>query len=260
MKELEKTYIECRTFILGEKNVGKKSFIFRILNLSSTSEIRNLEDEENYNNKLLKLINKIEEEEKLFKDSEEENKKKLKKSESSSSGNTSILKNTRKEETKTISKMTETNKYFPSNLNNEFKNVQYKIENSRIYHRPPVPEYPSKLFNIYKTKIIFKPYFISPAEDIPYDSIPKDDEDSDYEFEKENKITMKGIKNDIDKIINIKKTIIEYDKINGYKMNIYYIFIFMYDMSDYLSYENIIKYYTFLKNKYNFNNEENFIY
>ena len=71
---------------------------------------------------------------------------------------------------------------------------------------------------------------------------------------------MKGIKNDIDKIINIKKTIIEYDKINGYKMNIYYIFIFMYDMSDYLSYENIIKYYTFLKNKYNFNNEENFIY
>ena len=260
MKELEKTYIECRAFILGEKNVGKKSFIFRILNLSSTSEIRNLEDEENYNNKLLKLINKIEEEENLFKESEEENKKKSKKSESSSLGNTSTLKNTKKDETKTMSKMTEANKFFPSNLNNEFKNIQYKIENSRIYHRPPVPEYPSKLFNIYKTKIIFKPYFISPAEDIPYDSIPKDDEDSDYEFEKENKITMKGIKNDIDKIMNIKKTIIEYDKINGYKMNVYYIFIFLYDMSDYLSYENIIKYYTFLKNKYNFNNEENFIY
>ena len=260
MKELEKTYIECRAFILGEKNVGKKSFIFRILNLSSTSEIRNLEDEENYNNKLLKLINKIEEEENLFKESEEENKKKSKKSESSSLGNTSTLKNTKKDETKTMSKMTEVNKFFPSNLNNEFKNIQYKIENSRIYHRPPVPEYPSKLFNIYKTKIIFKPYFISPAEDIPYDSIPKDDEDSDYEFEKENKITMKGIKNDIDKIMNIKKTIIEYDKINGYKMNVYYIFIFLYDMSDYLSYENIIKYYTFLKNKYNFNNEENFIY
>ena len=32
----------------------------------------------------------------------------------------------------------------------------------------------------------------------------KDDEDSDYEFEKENKITMKGIRNDIDKIMNIK--------------------------------------------------------
>jgi hypothetical protein len=26
--------------------------------------------------------------------------------------------------------------------------------------------------------------------------------------------------------MNIKKTIIEYDKINGYKMNVYYIFIF----------------------------------
>jgi len=261
MKELEKTYIECRAFILGEKNVGKKSFISRILNLSSTSEIRNLEDEENYNNKLLKLINKIEEEEKFFKESEEENKKKSKKSgnESYSSGNTSTLKNTKKDETKTMPKMDETNKYFVSNLNNEYKNFQYKIENSRIYHRPPVPEYPSKLFNIYKTKIIFKPYFISPAEDIPYDSILKDDEDSDYEFEKENKITMKGIRNDIDKIMNIKKTIIEYDKIIGYKMNVYYIFIFLYDMSDYLSYENIIKYYTFLKNKYNFENEENFI-
>ena len=68
MKELEKTYIECRAFILGEKNVGKKSFISRILNLSSTSEIRNLEDEENYNSKMIKLINKIEEEEQFFKE------------------------------------------------------------------------------------------------------------------------------------------------------------------------------------------------
>ena len=262
MKELEKTYIECRAFILGEKNVGKKSFIFRILHLSSTSEIRNLENEENYNNKLLKLINKIEEEEKFFKESEEQKKEKSKKSgnESSSSGNISILKNIKKDETKTITKMSDTSKYFSSNLNYEFKNFQNKIENSKIYHRPPVPEYPSKLFNIYKTKIIFKPYFISPAEDIPYDSIPKDDEDSDYEFEKENKITMKGIKNDIDKIMNIKKTIIEYEKINGYKMNVYYIFIFLYDMSDFLSYESIIKYYTYLKKKYNSLGEENFIF
>ena len=27
IKESEKTYIECRILILGEKNVGKKSFI-----------------------------------------------------------------------------------------------------------------------------------------------------------------------------------------------------------------------------------------
>ena len=43
MRESEKTYIECRIFILGEKNVGKKSFVCRLLNLPSTSEIRNLE-------------------------------------------------------------------------------------------------------------------------------------------------------------------------------------------------------------------------
>jgi hypothetical protein len=34
---------------------------------------------------------------------------------------------------------------------------------------------------------------------------------------------MKGIKNDIGKIMNIKKTVIEYEKIVGYKINIYYI-------------------------------------
>ena len=36
VKESEKTYIECRIFVLGERNVGKKSFINRLLNLPST--------------------------------------------------------------------------------------------------------------------------------------------------------------------------------------------------------------------------------
>ena len=158
--------------------------------------------------------------------------------------------------------MSETNK-FSQNLNlgtkNTFKllNIPAKIENSKIYHRPPVPEYPSKLFNVYKTKMIFKPYFISPAEDLPYDSVPKDDEDSDYEFEKEHKITMKGIKNDIGKIMNMKKTVIEYEKITGYRMFIYYIFLFVFDMSNYLSFESIIKYYGRLEKKYNISEEFN---
>ena len=30
MKESDKTYIECRFLLLGEKNVGKKSFINRL--------------------------------------------------------------------------------------------------------------------------------------------------------------------------------------------------------------------------------------
>ena len=33
VKESEKTYIECRMIILGEKNVGKKSFIGKLLSV-----------------------------------------------------------------------------------------------------------------------------------------------------------------------------------------------------------------------------------
>ena len=266
MKESEKTYIECRIFILGEKGVGKKSFACRLLNIPSTSEIRNFEAEEEFNKKIIKLAKKIEEEEEFMRQSEEQKKKKYSKNKNDSLtfGNTSTLKSKKREdETKTISNMSETNKYFSQNLNlgtkNGFKslNIPAKIENSKIYHRPPVPEYPSKLFNVYKAKMIFKPYFISPAEELPYDSVPKDDEDSDYEFEKEHKITLKGIKNDIGKIMNMKKTVIEYEKINGYRMNIYYIFLFIFDMSNYLSFESIIKYYLRLEKKYNISEEYN---
>ena len=58
MKESEKTYIECRIFILGEKGAGKKSFVCRLLNLPSTSEIRNIEAEEEFNKKIIKLTKK----------------------------------------------------------------------------------------------------------------------------------------------------------------------------------------------------------
>ena len=265
MKELEKTYIECRILLLGDKGVGKKSFACRLLNLPSTLEIRNFEAEEEFNKKIITLTRKIEEEEEFIRQSEEAKKKKFSKNknDSLSFGNTNSLKRIKREdETKTVSNMSETNK-FSQNVNlgtkNAFKllNIPAKIENSKIYHRPPIPEYPSKLFNVFKTKMVFKPYFISPAEDLPYDSVPKDDEDSDYEFEKEHKITMKGIKNDIGKIMNNKKTVIEYEKITGYRMFIYYIFIFLFDMSNYLSFESIIKYFGRLEKKYNISEEYN---
>ena len=268
MKESEKTYIECRIFILGEKGTGKKSFACRLINLPSTSEIRNLEAEEEFNKNIAKLTKKIEEEEEFIRQSEEQKKKKASKNKNDNSisfGNTTSLKRTKREdETKTISNMSETNfapklRFGVNSRGYKMQNFPYKIENSKIYHRPPVPEYPSKLFNVYKTKMIIKPYFISPAEVLPYDSVPKDDEDSDYEFEKEHKITMKGIKNDIGKIMNIKKTIIEDEKINGYKINIYYMFLLLYDMSDYLSFESLIKYYGRLEKKYKISEEENIL-
>ena len=49
MSEPIREYVECRLFILGDENVGKKSFVKRFLNLNSTSIIQNIEAEEEYN-------------------------------------------------------------------------------------------------------------------------------------------------------------------------------------------------------------------
>jgi hypothetical protein len=264
VKESEKTYIECRIFILGDRNVGKKSFINRLLNLPSTSDIRDFEAEKEFNKKIEELTKKIEEEEEFIRQSEEEKFRHFKnKNDSVTLGNTSSM-------NKKISQISEskdkTNSQINGKENKKSKKIieagykinflPSKIAKSKIYHRPPLPEFPSKLFNIFKIKMLFKPYYITPAEDLLYDSNPKDDEDSDYEFEKEYKITMKGIKNDIGKIMNIKKTVIEYEKIVGYKINIYYIFLLLYDTSNYSSFESIIKYYERLEKKYNISQEE----
>lgn len=268
IKESEKTYIECRIFVLGERGVGKKSFIGRIINLPSTSSIRNLEAEKDFNKKLAELAKKIEEEEDFMRQSEEEKLRGYKsKNESATVGNTTSVKkktaniNESKEnqnqKEKKINNKKEENKMLYTGYKINF--LPSKIAKSKIYHRPPLPEFPSKLFNVNKTKMIFKPYFISPAEDLLYDTNPKDDEDSDYEFEKSQRLTVKGVKKDINKIMNLKKTIIELDKLSGYKIYIYYIFLFLYDMTDYSSFETIIKYFDRMENKYDITKEENLL-
>ena len=266
IKESEKTYIECRILILGEKNVGKKSFINRLINLSSTSIIRNYESEIEFNKNILLLSKKIEEEEEFIRETEKEKYRGIRfKNDSSTLGNKSLTKKSSVEsKDMTYSKENEHKKKDENNNNNinagyKINFLPYKIAKSKIYHRPPIPEFPSKLFNIYKTKMIFKPYFISPAENLLYDSKPKDEDDSDYDFEKENKLTMKGIKNDINKIMEINKTVIELDKLYGYKINIYYIFLFLYDMTDYSSFETLLKYFDRLNTKYEITNRENII-
>ena len=270
IKETEKIYIECRIFVLGEKSVGKKSFIGRMLNLPSTSVIRNYEAEKEFNKRLEELAKKIEEEEDFMRQSKEEKYRRRKnKNESATSGNTSsrakrtgteskdITVTKGKEKERLDTKKSETKKII--NIGYKINFLPSKIAKSKIYHRPPMPEFPSKLFNIFKTKMIFKPYFISPAEDLSYDSNPKDDEDSDYEFEKEYKLTVKGIKRDINKVMNIKNTIVELDKLSGYKIYIYYIFLFLYDMTDYSSFETLIKYFDRLETKYDITNDGNLI-
>ena len=60
MSEPIKEYIECRIFILGDENVGKKSFAKRILNLPSTGVIRSAEAEEEYDKLYQKMNEEIE--------------------------------------------------------------------------------------------------------------------------------------------------------------------------------------------------------
>ena len=265
VKESDKIYIECRLIVLGEKNVGKKSFINRVINLPSTSMIRNYEAENEFNKRIEELAKKIEEEEEFMRQSQEEKYHGIKKKEESSTmGNSSSLMKKTINESKEASNKKEKSTKKVENIKK--LNVGYKINflpsriaQSKIYHRPPMPEFPSKLYNVFKTKMVFKPFFISPAEDLSFDSSQKDYEDSDYEFEKENKLTVKGMKKDINRIMNLKHTVIELDKISGYKIFVYYIFLFLYDITDFSSFETIIKYFDRLETKYEITDDENSI-
>ena len=56
MKPFEKNYLECRFYIIGDREVGKKSFIDRLLNIPSTSLLRNLKAEEQFKTEINKLL------------------------------------------------------------------------------------------------------------------------------------------------------------------------------------------------------------
>ena len=58
MTEFQKEYIEFRLILLGYNKVGKKSFIDRLFNISSTTIIRNKELELQYKNQILNLRKK----------------------------------------------------------------------------------------------------------------------------------------------------------------------------------------------------------
>ena len=62
MSETSREYIECRIFILGDEKVGKKSFVKKLLNVPSTSIIRNEEAEEEYNKLYSEMKEKMEQE------------------------------------------------------------------------------------------------------------------------------------------------------------------------------------------------------
>ena len=267
MQEYEKCYIECRFFIIGDRNVGKKSFIEKLLSVPSTSMLRNYEAENEFNKTLIQLIKENEQfEEELmnindnkFNSTVKENYNTIKK-----------LNRTKSMEqfqfSKTKNDFDFNKKYLYYNPNNiEGKKnkflmksfIKNQILTSR-YKRPPIPEHPSKLFNINKSKIIFKPYYIFPAEELPQYYVPTEEDTTDYILEGNNKISIKGINKDIYRKINSKNTLINSDKLLGYQISIYNFFIFLYDLSDFSTFENLVLYFDKINNRFDItNNEDN---
>ena len=272
MKNFEKCYLECRFYIIGDREVGKKSFIERLLSIPCTSLIRNLKSEENFRKTINKLLkeNELNEEEYLnYKNDLTRN--------STSKNSTNILKKINfesKEEDNNnknkINKLTRNinNKYrskfdySPESLE-EKKNrlimkslVKYQVISSR-FTRPPVPEYPSKLYNVNKSKIVVKPYYIFPGEEFP-DYYTKEDENSNPEYiiEGNPKITIKGVLNDLFNLKNNQMTVINMDKLAGYNIYIYNFFIFLYDLSNFNSFEMTKKYFMKINSKLNITDVE----
>ena len=260
MNDYEKEYIECRFIVLGSDKVGKKSLISRILNVPSTSAIRNYDNEMAYKKEIEKLRIKY-----------EKKKKFLEKLQEISDEMTSTEVRNKIKEEKTKSTITNPNVITTSKFQKmKIPKINLDINNgyilpvtteeiffSKDYSRPPIPEHPSKLFNVHKSKICIKPFYILPAEKMSYDYNP--DDDSDNECDNDLNVSFKGIKNDINQIINNKKTIIEEDKLIGYKITIYNVFLFLYDMGDFNTFEILVHYFDFIESNNNISSLENSI-
>ena len=259
MNDYQKEYIEFRLIILGDSKVGKKSFIERLLNISSTSIIRNKELELQYKKLIYQLRKKYEKHKKFLENLQPLDKKSRKKEEFIKRLNDKTSRSS-KSLLETESKITETKEFNKIEEENSFilKVTSDEQYFSKKYVRPPIPEHPAKLFNIHKSKIIIKPYYILPPEKIDYDYNP-DIDDSENELDTEFNISLKGIKSDVKKIVLNKRTLIEEEKLKGYKINIYNIFLFLYDMSDFNTFEMISKYYTLLEKSFKISEMENSI-
>mgnify|MGYP003571581489 CR=1 FL=1 len=176
MKLYEKEYIEYRLIILGDEKVGKKSFINRLVNLPSTTTIRNEELEKAYKKQILAIRKEYEKQKKyleMLHGIDEEMNKNQEKYKQKSFSDTNIFSSSHSKDKK-IKKKEEDNNDFIMKVTSD--NLYF----SEKYIRPPIPEHPSKLFNVQKTKICVKPFYIFPAEKISYNYNPSED-DSDIE-------------------------------------------------------------------------------
>ena len=272
MNENQKEYIEFRLIILGDAKVGKKSFLERLLNITSTNIIRNKELEHQYKKSILKLRKKYEKEKEILDQIKSMNSRRKRREElikrllnKSLRKNKPQLDNTNNNKS-SESKSPETKENDKTELeeeepeNNKFILRVTSDEQfySKKYTRPPIPELPGKIFNVNKTKIVVKPFYILPGEKIDFNYNPEID-DSENEYDTEYNVSFKGIKYDVKKIISNKKAIIEEEKLKGYKISIFNIFVLLYDMSNFYTFNMILKYYKFLESTFELSKKDNSI-
>ena len=276
MTEPSKEYIECRLFILGDEKVGKKSFVKKFLNLPCTSVIRNIEAEEEYNKLYAQMKENIEQEkirlqeqQALLKSIDDENRSKKENEITSKFASSKSL--FKIEEERSFSRrpsqrlgkkettnrdITTTNNFQGAN-NSSSKILDVSSVNRMKNFRDPVPEFPGKLYCVNLNKIVIKIFCIPKAEKLPPDFIPRDD-DEEYELEKEHNISFDGIRKDLNEKLGVKDTVIPNEKLNGYNISIFTLFVFLYDMSNFYTFESLILYYSRIAKIYRLNDEANF--
>ena len=270
MSKIRKEYIECRLFILGDEKVGKKSFVKRLLGLPSTSIIHDEDSEKEYKELLAKYKNDVEQDLQLQKENEAFLKS-MNSEEKSRGANEVTSRYTQTntlfkiEEERTLRKNDRTTKNVTSTLNN-IQATQNNLSKSmgikpgtykQKVLREPVPEHPAKLYCVNLDKIVIKIFCIPKAEKRPPDFIPRD-EDEEYELEKEHNISFDGIKKDLSDKLSIEDTCISEDRLGDFNISIFTLFIFLYDMSNFYSFESLILYYSKITNLFRFNEAKNF--
>ena len=114
-----------------------------------------------------------------------------------------------------------------------------------------------KLYNILKYKITLCPFYIKYADKYPLNYTPINDEDSDYEVELKYKLSFKNLKKNVKVNLFSEELKLEENFLKDYQILIKNLFIFVFDLSDFQTFENLIPYYITLNKKYSFQNEEN---
>ena len=106
-------------------------------------------------------------------------------------------------------------------------------------------------------KSVIKIFCIPKAEKLPFDFIPRDDNE-EYGLQKEHRLSFEGVRRDLNEKLGMKDTIIVQDKLNGFNTSVFTLFVFLYDLSNFFSFETLIIYYSKIAKLYHLGEEDNF--